>query len=70
MMNQLYQALENLFQKCSELPIEQMERMEGEISAAALALQVYALQHCPACQSLREEVTLCSRCGTVKDGAK
>lgn len=36
---QLFQALEDLFQACEDLPLKEMNRMEKEINAASLALR-------------------------------
>jgi hypothetical protein len=44
---QLFQALENLFQACADLPLEEMDRMEKEINVASLALEMTALQTPP-----------------------
>jgi hypothetical protein len=39
MSNRLYTALVDLFQACSDLPIDEMNRMEKEINAASAAIK-------------------------------
>lgn len=39
MINQLLDALVNLFQACADLPLEEMNRMEKEINDASVAIK-------------------------------